>query len=131
MNDPSTAINSIDHLSRLLIRFASRQEPAPVTYDLPGDVRVILPWITFDGLLDSAFEQIRHYASSDIAVSLRLLRALADIAVTCDDQERRRLLGVLGKRVMDGCTMSQLNNDLTNLLKRMAFLDVLVQNRGG
>ena len=129
VNDPSTAINSIDHLSRLLIRFASRQESASVIYDLPGDVRVILPWITFEGLLDSAFEQIRHYASSDIAVSLRLLRALADIAVTCEDQERRRLLGVLGKRVMDGCTMSQLNNDLTNLHKRMAFLDVLVQNR--
>ena len=72
MNDPSTAINCIDHLSRILIRFASRQEPASVVYDLPGEVRVILPWISFQGLLDSAFEQIRQYSTTDIAVSLRL-----------------------------------------------------------
>src|SRR6516162_2284167 len=34
----------------------------------------------FDGLLDTAFEQIRHYAVADIAVSLRLMRAFNDIA---------------------------------------------------
>ena len=35
--------------------------------------------MSFDGLLDTAFEQIRHYAVADIAVSLRLLRAFTDL----------------------------------------------------
>jgi hypothetical protein len=30
-------------------------------------------------LLDTAFEQIRHYATADVAVSLRLMRASSDI----------------------------------------------------
>ena len=42
----------------------------------------VIPWIGFDRLLEAAFEQIRMYSKSDVAVSLRLLRALGDIAAT-------------------------------------------------
>jgi uncharacterized membrane protein len=127
VNDPSTAINSIDHLSRILIRFAARQEPESLVCDLPGDVRVILPWITFRGMLDSAFEQIRRYGSSDIAVSLRLLRALADIAATCQLHEHRAMTAALGRRVVDGCTRSQVDGDLGVLNARLGHLSSLVQ----
>jgi len=48
-------------------------------------VRVVVPWIGTESLLDTAFEQIRHYASADIAVSLRIMRALDDIASRCDE----------------------------------------------
>jgi uncharacterized membrane protein len=41
-----------------------------------------LGWIQFEGLLDLAFEQTRHYAAGDAAVSLRLMRVLGDIAST-------------------------------------------------
>lgn len=82
VNDPTTAIGSVDQLSRILIRFASREAPESILYDLPGVFRVYVPWIGFEGLLDSAFEQIRCYSRSDVAVSLRLLRALTSIAVT-------------------------------------------------
>ena len=63
----------------------SRKPPVSLLCDPPHVVRVIVPWIEFEGLLDTAFEQIRHYAASDMAVSLRLLRALDDIASTCHD----------------------------------------------
>ena len=36
-----------------------------------GVLRFFVPWMSFDGLLDTAFEQIRHYAAADVAVSLR------------------------------------------------------------
>jgi uncharacterized membrane protein len=39
VNDPSTAISCVDQLSRILIRFASREEPASRRYDLPGVLR--------------------------------------------------------------------------------------------
>jgi uncharacterized membrane protein len=36
VNDPSTAISCVDQLSRILIRFGSREEPASLLYDPPG-----------------------------------------------------------------------------------------------
>ena len=76
VNDPSTAISCIDQLSRILIRWLGRAPPASVLFDPPHVPRVLVPWISVDGMLDTAFEQIRHYAASDVAVSLRLLRAI-------------------------------------------------------
>ncbi len=43
---------------------------------------VFVPWIRVDGMLDTAFEQIHHYSANNAAVSLRLLRAIGDIAGT-------------------------------------------------
>lgn len=47
-----------------------RRSLAPESYLL----RLTIPWIGFDGLLDLAFQQIRHYAVADAAGSLRLMR---------------------------------------------------------
>jgi uncharacterized membrane protein len=93
-------------LSRILIRFASRDTPESILYDPPGVFRVHVPWIGFERLLDSAFEQIRLYSRSDVAASLRLLRALTDIAVTTPDPLFHRILGERGRRIVDGCTGS-------------------------
>lgn len=81
VNDPTTALGCVDQLGRILIRFVSRELPEPRLYDLHGVARVSIQWIDFEHLVDSAFEQIRTYAKTDIAVSLRLLRALGDIAI--------------------------------------------------
>ena len=80
VNDPSTAINCIDQLSRVLVRVASRRPARAALYRPPGVLRVALPPMPFARLLDAAFAQIRHYGKTDLAVSLRLLRALGDIA---------------------------------------------------
>ena len=103
VNDPSTAITCIDQLGRILIRFVSRKPPVSLLCDPPHVVRVIVPWIEIEGLLDTAFEQIRHYSASDIAVSLRLLRALDDIASTCHDPGIIEPLVVRGRRIVAGC----------------------------
>ena len=81
VNDPTTAINCIDQLSRIMIVWMSRAAPASFRYAPPHILRVVIPWIGFEGLLDTAFEQIRHYAKTDIAVSLRLLRAFDDMVL--------------------------------------------------
>src|SRR5208337_4061212 len=82
VNDPTTAISCVDQLSRILIRFASREPPEDLLYDPPGIVRASIEWIHFERLLEAAFEQIRMYSKTDVAVSLRLLRALGDIAAS-------------------------------------------------
>jgi len=122
VNDPSTAINCVDQLSSIMIRFAAREPPEGVLYDPPGTVRVIIPWIGFDRLLEAAFEQIRLYAKSDVAVSLRLLRALGDIAATTPDPEYRRTLVDRGRRVVTGCVEKLGEEELQALRVRLDAL---------
>jgi uncharacterized membrane protein len=123
VNDPTTAINCIDQLSRILIRFASREPPECTLYDPPGIARVSIPWMSFDGLLDSAFEQIRLYAQADVAVSLRLLRALADIAATTPDPAFHRSLIDRGRRIVAGCGQHLGEHELKILRLRLAGLE--------
>ncbi len=123
VNDPTTAINCVDQLSRILIRFASREPPEDLLYDPPGIVRASIEWIHFERLLEAAFEQIRLYSKSDVAVSLRLLRALGDIAASTPDPEFRRILVERGMCVVVGCAEKLGEEELSALRVRQAALE--------
>ena len=125
MNDPSTAITCVDQLSRVLIRFASREAAPPLFYDPPGILRINIVWPDFDHLLNTAFEQIRMYAKGDVAVSLRLLRALGDIATTLPHGASRRELHQRGKRVVEGCAEKLGEEELRSLSARLSVLEQL------
>ena len=127
VNDPTTAISCVDQLSRILIRFASREVPSALLYDPPGTIRASIPWIQFEQLLDSAFEQIRMYAISDAAVSLRLLRALSDIAATTPDPAYREILVERGRRVVTGCAGKLGDEDFSKLRGRLIAFESLAQ----
>jgi uncharacterized membrane protein len=88
-------------------------------------VRVVLPWIDLDGLLNTAIEQIRAYATTDAAVSLRLLRLLQDVAVSTDDPALRRRLTERGVRVVESCRGELPPDDLARLEQRQAALERL------
>ena len=123
VNDPTSAISCIDQLSRILIRFASRDPVESLFFDPPGVARVSLPWISFAGLLNSAFEQIRLYAKGDVAVSLRLLRALCDVASTTQNSGYRNVLVEMGRRVVAGCSERLAENELKDLRLRQETLE--------
>jgi uncharacterized membrane protein len=125
VNDPSTGVSCVDQLSRILIRFASRDVPAPLLYDPPGVVRASISWIDFGGLLTSAFEQIRLYSKSDIAVSLRMLRALGDIAASTEDPAYRLRLHELGIRIVNGCAEELTEEEVRPICVRLATLEKL------
>jgi len=126
VNDPTTGITCVDQLSRILIRFASREPHPAVLYDPPGILRVSISWVDFDRLLNSAFEQIRLYARGDVAVSLRLLRALNDLMLTTPDPAYRRLICQLGQRVVDGCADRLKEEELAPLRRRLDALEKLM-----
>lgn len=125
VNDPTTAIGCVDQLSRVLIRFASREPPPALLYDPPGVVRASVLWIQFEQLLDSAFEQIRMYSKGDVAVSLRLLRAFGDIAATTADPSYRQILADHGRRVVAGCAERLDTEELRKLRERLAQLETV------
>jgi len=92
INDPFTAIRCIDRLSAGLSRLAQRDFPSPYRYDDEQNLRVIVEGVTFEGLVDAAFNQIRQYSKSDVAVTLRLLEAIACIAAYTHNSKQREAL---------------------------------------
>jgi uncharacterized membrane protein len=103
VNDPSTAISCVDQLSRIMILWISRLPPPSHYYARPHVLRLFVPWITFDSLLETAFERIRCYTVADASVSLRLLRAFDDIASTTQHADLRMTLLERARRVTASC----------------------------
>lgn len=122
VNDPSTAISCVDQLSRILIRVASREPLESKIYDPPGVLRVYIPWPGFERLLDSAFEQIRMYSKADVAVSLRMLRALGDIAKTTHDSQIHEVLLARANRIVAGCAERLGEHEMTEIRARLFAL---------
>jgi len=125
VNDPSTGVSCVDQLSRIMIRVAARESPPSILYDPPGIPRVMIPWISLEGLVKSAFEQIRLYSKSDVAVSLRMLRALTDIAWTSQEPAFRGVLYEEGKRIVEGCAEKLDEEALRPMRTRLAALENL------
>jgi uncharacterized membrane protein len=123
VNDPSTAISCI------LIRWLSRAPPAPVQFDPPHVPRVVIPWLGLTGMLDTAFEQIRHYAMADLAVSLRLLRAMGDIAGTSRQDDIRASLLARARLVVDGASKHLGEVDAARLRHRLATVEQRLATR--
>jgi uncharacterized membrane protein len=130
VNDPSTAISCVDQLSRIMILWISRMPPASHYYAPPHVLRLFVPWMSFDGLLDTAFEQIRHYAAADVAVSLRLMRAFTDIASATKHADIRTRLLDRGRRVAAGCAGHLPKDELVKLQQRLAALEVIIAAEG-
>lgn len=130
VNDPTTAINCVDQLSRILIYWTSRAPPQAYLHGPPNVLRVAVPWIGFDGLLDTAFEQIRHYSRSDIAVSMRLIRAFDDMIVAGLPPKERQSLIRRARRVVAGCEAQLPGSDLVELRRRLARLETRAAAQG-
>ncbi|SHL96542.1 DUF2254 domain-containing protein [Hymenobacter psychrotolerans] len=91
INDTTTALIGIDHLSALLAQLADRHFEQPWRTDHER-VRVIAVRPTFGGYLATAFDQIRGSADGNVAVYLRLLTALATIGQRTQAPARRQAL---------------------------------------
>jgi len=123
INDPTTAISCVDQLACIVIRWIGRVPPRGFYYDPPHVLRVAVPWIDLAGLLDLAFAQIRHYAVADAAVSLRLMRALGDIASTTVDPAIREVLAARGRSLLAECESKLENGDMERLRRRLSLLE--------
>jgi uncharacterized membrane protein len=92
INDPFTAIRCVDRLGAALSRLAQKDFPSPYRYDKDNKLRAIAFGVTFEGLVDSAFNAIRQYARSDASVTIRLLEAIANIATHTSNRKYQVIL---------------------------------------
>ncbi len=92
INDPFTAIRCTDQLSAALCHLAQKEIPSTYRYDHQDQLRVIAKPVTFADVTDSAFNQIRQYGQTSVAVTIRLLEAIAVIASFTHTQADRAVL---------------------------------------
>lgn len=75
INDPFTAMTCLDYLGNGLALFARQGAENPHIYDQDGRLRLMFEPVSFDELLNAAFEMLRH-ASCD---NVRVLRHMLDV----------------------------------------------------
>lgn len=80
INDPYTAINSMNHLTKILSLLGQKHLEIPFHYDKHQQLRVIFEKPSFSDYLYECFYQIRHYAKEDVSVMAALLKGLSFIA---------------------------------------------------
>lgn len=76
INDPFTANTCVDRLTEALCRVTDKADPELCRYDEKGKLRLVLDETRFDGLADTAFNQIRQYGAKDASVMIHLLESL-------------------------------------------------------
>ena len=80
INDPFTAMRSVDRLGAALCQAAGRRFPSPYRKDEEGRLRVVAERPAFHGLVEASFNQIRQYGRSSSAVTIRLLETIEVVA---------------------------------------------------
>jgi len=80
INDPFLAMACVDQLGAALIHLAEKGIPSGYRYGKDGKLRLITHSITFQTVMDASFHQIRQYAASSVAVTIRLLETIAAVA---------------------------------------------------
>jgi uncharacterized membrane protein len=93
INDPYTTITCIDWLSAALSHLVSKPFPAHHRYDDEGNLRIVVEKpITFEGVTDAAFNQIRQYSEGSVDVNIRLLEGISLIIEQTKNDAYRDIL---------------------------------------
>lgn len=98
VNDPTTAVQSLDRLTDLLETISQRPTPTGVYLDEHEVPRLIRPMPTWEQFVDLAFEEIRRYGDDSPQISRRLMAAFDDLLDQVDEplrpplERQRRLL---------------------------------------
>jgi uncharacterized membrane protein len=92
VNDTFTALTCIDWLGASLCKLTANWRPARAHRDSHGYVRLITADVTYDRLVERAFEKIRQAGHGMPAVLIRQLDALAKIIDHTTTERQRTLL---------------------------------------
>lgn len=85
INEPYTAVTCVHRLGEILVRAAGENLPVRCRFDAKGELRVILPALTFADLAAEAFEQIIVFSAEQPYVLRSLLDVFSRIPMTRDD----------------------------------------------
>lgn len=123
INDPYTAITCIDNLTSTLCYLIKVKFPSKYRYDENKELRVVASNLTFRGMLNVAFNQIRQFAGSSPSVIIRLMDALITINTLAKSTEQKVALKEHAQMVLRAAEKSfGEKNDLTDLKERSIMI---------
>ena len=88
INDPTTAVQTIDQLEDLLRRLGASELDAGYGADENGALRLVFPTPTWEDYLTLAFDEIRQFGSSSVQVMRRMRSALVGLVESLPTEER-------------------------------------------
>ena len=93
INDPTTAVQTIDQIEDLLRRLGASHLDAGYAFDGNGVLRLVFPTPTWEDYLTLAFDEIRQFGAGSIQVMRRLRAALDGLAGWLPTEDRRQAVG--------------------------------------
>ena len=88
INDPTTAVQTLDQLEDLLRRLGASELDAGYAVDDNGVLRLVFPTPTWEDFLTLAFDEIRQFGSSSVQVMRRMRSALVGLVDSLPIEER-------------------------------------------
>src|SRR4051812_15348147 len=108
INDPTTAVQSLDQIEDLLLRIGQRDLEVGKYRDSDGKLRLVVPFPSWDDLLRLAFDEIRYYGGTSVQVMRRMNALVADLSRALPEERRpalaywdERLKGTIARSFSD------------------------------
>jgi uncharacterized membrane protein len=92
INDPNTAVMSLNEISSVLRALAGRDLPRHILCGANGAARVVSLGPNFESMASQAFDQIRRYGMSDATVAAKMLDVIAEVAERTGLESQRAAL---------------------------------------
>lgn len=119
VNDPFTAITCIDKLKASICYLSRAKFSSAWRYDEDGNLRMKVYPVTFAGVLDAAFNQIRQYGKGSPSVMIRLMEALVTIDSFAGGPLKKESVRRHAGMVLQAAEDAQYNpNDLKDVKER-------------
>lgn len=100
INDPTTATQALDEIGDLLVRLGLRRIEIGTLHDSDGDVRLVVPFPSWEDFILLAFEEIRYFGASSVQVMRRMSALLTDL-ISALPEARRPALIYWQQRIQD------------------------------
>jgi len=101
LNDPHTAITSINWLGVIILDISRRRFPSLILKDQQEDIKIIKKENSYKKIIHSAFDQLRLYAKDNIFVLMHLLAVLEKLLIEIDRKIIRESIQNLAEIIVD------------------------------
>ncbi len=92
VNDTFTAIATVDSLSDVFSQAAAQENGSSLVHrDKEGNIRLLVPELSIENLINQAFHPLRQASGNNILMAICLARAYARLCATCSRGVQNRL----------------------------------------
>jgi len=91
VNDPTTAVQALDQIEDLLIRLGQRHLEIGVYRDNTGELRLVVPFPTWEDLIRLGFDEICSCGASSVQVMRRMNALISDLIPRVPEERRPAL----------------------------------------